>query len=64
MKKAAEKLLSVRNIVALLMTVCMVVVLLSGAKPEGDILALFCTSYGAIITRLFTGKEGADHDVG
>lgn len=62
MKKAAEKLLSVKNIVALIMTACMAVLLLSGVNPERDILALFCTSYGAIITSLFTGKEGANRD--
>lgn len=58
MKVALEKLLSVKSIVTLVMTACMAALLLSGVNPGQDVLALFCTSYGAIITYFFTRKDG------
>lgn len=54
MKQVLEKLLSVKSIVTLVMTACMAALLLSGVNPGQDVLALFCTSYGAIITYFFT----------
>lgn len=64
MKKRWEKLLSVKSIVTLVMTGCMAALLLGGVTPGQDVLALFCTSYGAIITYFFTRKDGKDHEVG
>lgn len=58
MKTVLEKLLSVKSIVTLVMTGCMAALLLCGVNPGQDVLALFCTSYGAIITYFFTRKDG------
>lgn len=57
MKRVLGKLLSVKSIVTLVMTACLAALLLTGINPEKDVLALFCTSYGAIITYFFTRQE-------
>lgn len=53
-----SKLLSVKSIVTLVMTACMAGLLFSGVEPSKEVLALYCTSYGAIITYFFTKQEG------
>ncbi len=58
MRERLCKLLSVKSIVTLIMTACMAGLLFSGIQPPKEVLALFCTSYGAIITYFFTRKEG------
>ena len=52
------KLFEVKSLVTLFLTVCMAILLFSGREPPKEALALFCTSYGAIITYFFTRKEG------
>lgn len=58
MKERFDKLLSVKSLVTLAMTGCMAGLLFGGVEPAKEVLALFCTSYGAIITYFFTRKEG------
>lgn len=52
------KLLEVKSIVTLVMTAALVALLFCGQEPPRELLALYCTSYGAIITYFFTRKEG------
>ena len=57
MKDRIAKLLEVKSLVTLTLTGAMVGILFGGADVSQDALALFCTSYGAIITYFFTRKE-------
>lgn len=54
-----NKLLSVKSIVTLVMTACMAGLLFSGVEPAKEVLALYCTSYGAIITYFFTREDNS-----
>jgi len=57
MREALTKLLKVKSIVTLIMTAALVALLFSDCKPTQELLALFCTSYGSIITYFFTHKS-------
>ena len=57
MKEKLAKLFEVKSLVTLALTGAMLGVLFSGAEIKQDALALFCTSYGAIITYFFTRKD-------
>lgn len=55
------KLIDVKSIVTLTMTLALIALLFSPMEPPKEVLALFCTSYGATITYFFTrntNKEG------
>lgn len=52
------KLCEVKSLVTLALTAAMVGILFGGVTIDKDAMALFCTSYGAIITYFFTRKEG------
>lgn len=54
MKDKFAKLIDVKSIVTLVMTVALVALLFSGREPAKELLALYCTSYGAIVTYFFT----------
>lgn len=56
-KERLAKLLEVKSIVTILMTVALVGLLVSGAEIQREVLMLFSTSYGAIITYFFTRKD-------
>ena len=56
MKERLAKLVDVKSIVTLVMTVALVAMLFAPTQPPKEILALFCTSYGAITTYFFTKK--------
>ena len=58
MREKLAKLIDVKSIVTLGLSVCMALLLFGGLQPPQEALALFCTSYGAIITYFFTRKEG------
>ena len=58
MKDKLSKLLEVKSLVTLALTAAMLGILFSGIRIQQDALALFCTSYGAIITYFFTRKDG------
>lgn len=44
------------------MTIALILMLFIDSKAPQEIIALFCTSYGAIITYFFTKSEGSDDD--
>jgi hypothetical protein len=55
MKKAWD---DVKSFVTIVMTVGLIVLLLVPTiNPPKEILALYCTSYGAVITYFFTRKD-------
>jgi hypothetical protein len=56
-KEKIAKLIDVKSIVTLAMTALMGALLLGKFNPPTEILALFCTSYGAIVTYFFTKKK-------
>jgi len=58
MKERLTKLIDVKSIVTIAMTAALVALLFTGAEPAKELLALYCTSYGAIIAYFFTKKDG------
>lgn len=57
MKEKLAKLIDVKSIVTLVMTAALVALLFAGAEPPKELLALYCTSYGAVITYFFTRPD-------
>lgn len=53
-KSRIAKLIDVKSIVTLAMTVGLVVLLFTTHEPTKEVLTLYCTSYGAIIAYFFT----------
>ncbi len=51
------KLIAVRSIVTLLMTIGMLFLLSGTFQPTDTIMTLYSTSYGAIITYFFTKEK-------
>lgn len=58
MKDKFAKLIDLKSIVTIVMTVALVALLFCDCDPNKEILALYCTSYGAITTFFFTHKKG------
>lgn len=56
-KEKIAKLIDLKSIITLLMTIFLGVLLFSEKKVNESVLALYCTSYGAIITYFFTKKK-------
>ena len=54
MKDKLAKLIDVKSIVTLVMTLALVALLFTDREPAKELLALYCTSYGAIVTYFFT----------
>lgn len=54
MKDKIAKLIDVKSIVTLLMTIALVVLLFTKIEIDKELLMLFSTSYGAVITYFFT----------
>lgn len=58
MKKAWD---DVKSFVTIILTVGLVIMLLiPSINPPKEILALYCTSYGSIMTYFFTRKDSED----
>lgn len=57
MKNKFLKLIEVKSIVTILMTLCMVLLLTGVFNPPDAIFALYSTSYGSVITYFFTRKN-------
>jgi len=49
-------LINVKSIVTLALTGTLVALMFTDINPSKELLALFCTSYGAITTYFFTRK--------
>ena len=56
MKEKIVKLIEVKSIVTIVMTLAMVLLLTGVFNPPDYIFALYSTSYGAVITYFFTRK--------
>lgn len=57
MKEKFAKLVEVKSLVTLTMTAVMAALLLGKFEPSREMLALFSTAYGAVITYFFTRKN-------
>ena len=58
MKKALN---DVKSFVTIIMTIGLIVLLLvPDIEPPTEIVALYCTSYGSIITYFFTRKDNKE----
>lgn len=57
MKDALTKLLSLKSIITLALTGGLLALLFGGFNPPQEVLALYCTTYGATITYYFTRKD-------
>lgn len=57
MKDRFAKLVDVKSIVTLAMTIGLLALLFCPVEPPKEVLALFCTSYGSIMTYYYTRKE-------
>lgn len=60
MKDKISKLIDLKSLVTLAMTIALIALLFTEHEPNKEILALYCTSYGAIVTYFFTKKDSAD----
>lgn len=56
-KKRLANLLSVKSIVTLTMTAILAWMLLARIEPSKELLSLYCTTYGAVMTYYFNRKE-------
>ena len=56
MKEKWEKLIDVKSIVTLMMTLAMLLILTGVFNPTKEAFGLFATVYGAVITYFFTKK--------
>ncbi len=59
MKEKFSKLIDVKSLVTLTMTAIMGSLLLGQFKPPSEMLALFSTAYGSVITYFFTHKSAS-----
>ena len=57
MKDKFAKLIEVKSLVTLSMTIAMILILTGVFKPSTEAFALFSTVYGAVITYFFTKKK-------
>ncbi len=57
MKEKIAKLIDVKSIVTLVMTIALVVLMFVNVEINKELLMLFSTSYGAVITYFFTKKK-------
>ncbi len=57
MKEKLIKLIDVKSIVTLLMTMALIALLFTNTQPQAELLALYCTSYGSVVTYFFTKKS-------
>lgn len=58
-----KALKDVKSFVTIVMTIgLMVLLLIPNINPPKEIVALYCTSYGSVITYFFTRKEGEKND--
>ena len=60
MKEKFAKLIDLKSIVTLIMTIAMVLMLTGAFTPPTEVFALFATSYGAVMTYFFTKKKDTE----
>lgn len=61
MKERFSKLIDVKSLVTLTMTLAMILMLTGVFTPPTEIFALFSTAYGSVITYFFTKKDDKDN---
>lgn len=59
-KEKLAKLIDLKSIVTLAMTIALVILLFMPTEPEKEVLTLYCTSYGSIMTYFFTHKKAGE----
>ena len=59
MKERIAKLIDLKSIVTLLMNIALVIMLFYRKEIDKDILMIFSTSYGSVMTSYFT-KRGSE----
>lgn len=62
MKEKLIKLIDVKSIVTLVMTISLVVLMFINIEINKELLMLFSTSYGAVITYFFTRKKEKNNE--
>lgn len=60
MKEKFAKLIDVKSIVTLIMTLALVLILTGVFKPSSEAFGLFATVYGSVITYFFTKKKDSE----
>lgn len=63
-RKNLAKLIDLKSIVTLLMTIFMGVLLFSGRTAPQELVALYASSYGAVMTYYFTRQKEASNGDG
>ena len=61
-RERIAKLIDVKSIVTLVMTIAMVLLLTGTFNPSPEVLSLFSMTYGAVITYFFTKKKDTEGD--
>ena len=61
-RERIAKLIDVKSLVTLIMTIAMILLLTGVFNPSPEVLSLFSMTYGAIITYFFTKKKDAEGD--
>lgn len=59
-KEKCAKLIDVKSIITLLMTIAMLLMLTGVFKPSSEVFGLFSTVYGSVITYFFTKKKDSE----
>ena len=62
MKEKITKLIDLRSIVTLLMNIALVIMLFYSKDINKEILMMFSTSYGSVMTYYFTRKKDDNHE--
>lgn len=60
LREKIAKLIDVKSIVTLTMTLGMILMLTGVFNPSTEVFALYSTSYGSVITYFFTKKDTKD----
>lgn len=57
LKQTITNLFKIKSVVTIVMTIIMACLLLGDYNPPQELLTLYCTSYGAVLTYYFTRKD-------
>ena len=60
--KTFLKILSVKNIIAILLTIIMGVLIIKGSAINDSLLAIFSASYGSVMTYFFSKRKDNDNE--
>lgn len=57
LKQTISNLFKIKSVVTITMTIILACLLLGDYNPPQELLTLYCTSYGAVLTYYFTRKD-------